>query len=225
MFFNKLIHLFSLFPWQWIYFPFPWYKSLFYFYWMISYFFHWHSFTHFLSKDMNLLVKPLRNQFLGLFFGLCCFYLLHPKSPISLLFSLLLLFSLFLDFSSPLFSVLSFLVSFLFPPFYLLPSASTTLTFIALVSIAFYISLDTLSLSLLLFSSQSQDCGKQAITFLNYTPLLPSNYIYLHSLPVSLIININFYHMLNRSFLIEETIYIYWSFYFFQFKPLLSYKL
>ena len=176
MFFNKLIHLFSLFPWQWIYFPFPWYKSLFYFYWMISYFFHWHSFTHFLSKDMNLLVKPLRNQFLGLFFGLCCFYLLHPKSPISLLFSLLLLFSLFLDFSSPLFSVLSFLVSFLFPPFYLLPSASTTLTFIALVSTVFHTLLNILSFLPLLFSSQFQDYGEQAMVFLGlhstFVPLL-----------------------------------------------------
>ena len=60
--------------------------------------------------------------------------------------------------------------------------------------------------------------------FQNHTLLLTINYIDFHSLPMFLIINIYLHHILNRFLLIKETIhipYIYRSFYFLQFKPLL----
>ena len=52
-----------------------------------------------------------------------------------------------------------------------------------------------------------------------HTLLLSSNSIDLCSFPVSLVINVHFYHMLNRFLLVEKTNhipYINWSFYFFQ---------
>ena len=57
---------------------------------------------------------------------------------------------------------------------------------------------------------------------------MSTNHIHLCPLSMLLIINIDFYYMLNRSLFVEGTIYIsyiYWSFYFLQLKFLLSSKL
>ena len=114
---------------------------------------------------MNSLIEPLRNQFLGLFFKLCCFLFLIPN----LLFFYYLIYfhypllpSFFLFF---FLSVLSLLISFLLPSFSLPLFVSAILTFPTSVSTAFDTSLDTLSSLLLLFSSQFQNCSKQAIAF------------------------------------------------------------
>jgi len=56
----------------------------------------------------------------------------------------------------------------------------------------------------------------------NHTLLLTTNYIYLCSLPVPLVVDIYLHHIFNRSFLVEEAIHIphiYWSFYFFSLNP------
>jgi len=92
----------------------------------------------------------------------------YPKSSILLLSSLLLLFFLFLFFF--FFFSFSFFCSyfsyfFLFFPFSLPLFVFAILTFSTLVSTAYYTSLNTLSFSLLLPSSQFQDCGKLAIIF------------------------------------------------------------
>jgi len=63
-------------------------------------------------------------------------------------------------------SALSLLAFFLLLPFVLLLFVSPIPIFLALVSTAFYTHLDTLSSSLSQSSSQFQDCGEQAITFL-----------------------------------------------------------
>ena len=43
---------------------------------MITQLLYWHPLTCFLSKDINLLVEFLRNQFLSLFLKFCCFFFL-----------------------------------------------------------------------------------------------------------------------------------------------------
>ena len=56
-----------------------------------------------------------------------------------------------------------------------------------------------------------------------HTLLLSSNYIDLCSFPMSLVINVHFYHMLNRFLLVKKTNhipYINWSFHFFSINSL-----
>ena len=90
---------------------------------MISYFLCQHSLTCFPSKDTNLLVESLRNQFLSFFFRFCYLFLLipnflffcyllyfHHSFPL-LFFLLLLLFSLFSFF------FFSFFFCFYYPNF------------------------------------------------------------------------------------------------------------
>ena len=99
---------------------------------------------------MDLLIEPLRNQFLGLFFRFCYFFLFLPNFPflcyfIYFYYLLLLLFSLLFHFFS--LSIFSILTSF------------------ALVSTTYYTLLGTLSSLSLLFSSWFQDCDELAIAF------------------------------------------------------------
>ena len=128
--------------------------------------FCWYPLTCFLSKDMNLFVEHLRNQFFGLFFKFCGVPLIIPNL---LFFCYLFYFYCFFCFcfSSFSFLPLSFaltsLTSFLFFPFSLPLFVFAILTFSTLVSTTYYTSLNTLSSSLLLPSSQFQDCGKLAI--------------------------------------------------------------
>ena len=125
---------------------------------MISQLFYQHLLTHFLSKDMNLLVKPLRNQFLGLFCGLSYFFLFI--SNFLFFYYLLYLYCPLLFQSFFLFSASSLLF------FSFLLFISAILISSVLVSTAYYTPLNILSSLLLLFSSQFQDCGEQAIAFL-----------------------------------------------------------
>ena len=115
LFFNELVYLSS---WQQIYLPLLQHKHFLHLYHMILQLFHWHSFTYFLSKDMNLFVEPLRNQFLTLFFELCYFFFFIQNFPLLchlIYFYCLLLFWFFL-----LFPFLLFLLLLLFPfiPFF-----------------------------------------------------------------------------------------------------------
>ena len=110
------------------------------------------------------------------------FSLLHLKSPILLLLSSLPLF----------YSSFVFLFLFFFLLFSLLFSSSSffscfsTLIFFALVSTAFHIPLDISSFSPLLFSSQSQDCGEQAMAFSrSHSTFAPQSHQFLFSLYVS----------------------------------------
>ena len=123
------MHLSSLFSQQQIYFPLPWYKSFLKLNYMIPYLLCWHLLTCFLSEDIDPFVKPLRNQFLNLFFRFFCFllfisnfpflyYLLYLHYP--LFFCFLFLFSPFLcSFSSHFFLLFfpSFSFCFCYPDF------------------------------------------------------------------------------------------------------------
>jgi len=94
---------------------------------MILYFLYWNSFTYLLSKDIDLLVKPLRNQFIGFLFGLGCFFILVLNFP-PLCYSLyfhcftfilffILFFFLFLFSLLPLFIFSSSSFCFFYPGF------------------------------------------------------------------------------------------------------------
>ena len=106
---------------------------------------------------------------------------LHLRFPILLLSFLLLLFFFFLVFPFPSFFALFALVSFPLDSSFLLSSVFPTLISPALVSIAFYILLDTLLFLPPLFFSQSQSCSKQARAF----PKLHSNFVLLSHLSLS----------------------------------------
>jgi len=89
------------------------------------------------------------------------FPILLSLSLLSLSASFLVFSFYFISFSSSLFLFISFpLLSFSLSPF-----VFAILTSLALVSTAYYISLNILLSSLFLFSSQSQDCGKQTAAF------------------------------------------------------------
>ena len=134
-------------------------------YHMVSQLLNWYSLTCFLSKDMDLLVESLRNQFLNLFFRLCCFLFLILNLLLFchfLYFYCSILFCFFLLF----FSLFSLLVSFLLLPFSYSLFAFAILTFSVLVFTAFHTLLDILLSLPLLFSSQFQYFNKQATVFL-----------------------------------------------------------
>ena len=126
-------------------------------------------------KSICLLVEPLRNQFLGPFFRLCYFLFLIPNFPF---FYHLLYFyySFFLWFFLPFSFFLQLLFSSSHLSFFLLSFTFTILVFSALISTIFHTLLDILSSLLLLFSSQSQDCGKPTIPFpkLHFTSAIQS---------------------------------------------------
>ena len=123
---------------------------------------------------MNPPMKLYWDQFLSLFLQFCHFFFFISYFP---LFHYFPYFYFFLFFCFPS-SFLFFLpVSFLLLPFSLSSFISAILTFLASVSTALYILLSILLSLLLLFSSQSQDCGKLAITFprLRFTSILLSH--------------------------------------------------
>ena len=79
-----------------------------YLYCMILYFLYWYWLTHLLFKDIEPFMEPLKNQFLGLFLGLCCFLLFISDLPflcyLLYFYYSLLFFCFFFLFSSFLFS-------------------------------------------------------------------------------------------------------------------------
>ena len=119
---------------------------------MISHLLCQHPLTCFFSKDMDLSMKPLKNQFLDLFFRYCCFFFLIPNLLFFCYF--LYLYYSFVFFSISLFSASS-----------LLPSASAILVFSTLASTAFHTLLDISSSLSFLFSSYFQDHGKLTTVF------------------------------------------------------------
>ena len=151
---------------------------------------------------MDLLIEPLRNQFLGLFFRFCYFFLFLPNFPflcyfIYFYYLLLLLFSLlFHFFSLSIFAILTLLWSLL-------------LTILFWAPYHLYLSYSPVDFKIVM--SQLQH-------FQNYTLLLFFNHVNFCFLSISLVINIHFYHMLNRFLLVKGIIYIsyiYWSSIFF----------
>ena len=169
---------------------------------------------------MNLLVESLRNQFLGLFFRLCCFFLLI----LNLLFFCHLLYFycslIFLVFSFySLFSSFFLLFLLLFLPPWLFLLWSSLLSILSWTPCHLYFSYSSVNFKVM----ASKQWHLQ-----NYTLLLTSNHINFCSLSVFLIINVYLYCIFYELFFIEHSIYIsyvYWSFYFFQFEPLLLSKL
>ena len=145
--------------------------------------------------------------------------LLSPPYPRSLIFSYLLhfyyplLFWFFSSFFFYSFSSYFFLSSFLF---FLLFFLSQLFLFWSLL---FFTFLQTsCHIHLFCYLVNPRTMASELWNFQNYTPLLFSNYINLHSFSMFLIININLYCILNRSLLVEETIhipYICRSFYYF----------
>ena len=118
---------------------------------MIPHLIHQHSLACLLSKNMNLLMEPLKNQFLDLFLRFCYFFLLILNLPffcylLHFYYSILFYFIFFLS------SLLSLLISFSLPPSSLSLFISTTMTSPVSVSTAYHTSLDTSSFLSLLFS-------------------------------------------------------------------------
>ena len=153
---------------------------------------------------MNPFMKFFWYQLFYHFFRLCHFFFLVPNFPSILFTSIVLSFFGFFFFSFSLFY--SFSSCFL-------PSSSFFSS-----SFCFY---HPNFPYFRIVASKPQH-------FQNHTPLLTSNYIDLHLLPIFLIVSIYLHYILNRSLLIKGTIhisYIYQSFNFLQLKSLLPCKL
>ena len=146
----------------------------------------------------------LRNQFLGLFFRLCC--LLLFISNFQFLYYLLhFYYSFFLWFSFSLFFLfqLIFFLSFFF--FCLFLPLKFSLLWLPLLFIFFwtfyYFHLSYCLVNFRIVMSKLQHSQ-------NHTSLLSFNHIYLCSFSIPLVINIYLYCIFNRFFLIEKTIHI-----------------
>ena len=112
-------------------YTFHWHKPFLYLYYIISYLLYQYPLTCFLSKNMDLFIEPLRDQFLGLFFRFCHFlhfisnllllcYLLHFHCFLIFWFLFFIFSSFFCFFSSHFFFSFSFFSSsfcFCYPNF------------------------------------------------------------------------------------------------------------
>ena len=113
---------------------------------------------------MNLLIESWKNQFFSFFFWLHYFFFFFI--PNFLFFYHLFQFHNLFPFIFSFSYFHSLLVSYPFSFFPLISFGFTISIFLVLVFTTFHTPLDILSSWSLLFSSQSQDCGEQAIVFL-----------------------------------------------------------
>ena len=163
-------------------------------------------------------MELLRNQFLGLFFRLCClflfilnlpffYYFLYFYCPLSFKVFFFYFSFFFCFFSSHLFS----LSPFLFSSFSFYHPGFSSFSLHYFPHFSEYLLIFTFSIL------QSISGLLHTSNFQSHFLLLFSNHINFCYFSMPLIINIYLYYMLNQSLLVEKTIYISyinWSFYF-----------